>query len=152
MRCFRAGELTAILVPTKEQGALRDLLRALNGAKRDQISHMHQLAKFLIRQGRHKPEGAGLMSTKYLMWARVQKFEQAAHREVLTHYLLEFEHSTQRLQELNKTLEEGSEQLPKRPRRWSRRCKHCAAWRNCSRCRWSASSAVCPWGTDRQDR
>jgi hypothetical protein len=39
------------------------------------------------------------MSTKYLMWARVQKFEQAAHREVLTHYLLEFEHSTQRLQE-----------------------------------------------------
>jgi hypothetical protein len=38
------------------------------------------------------------------MWARVQKFEQAAHREVLTHYLLEFEHSTQRLQELNKRL------------------------------------------------
>jgi transposase len=113
VRCFRAGELTAILVPTKEQEALRDLLRALNGAKRDQISHMHQLAKFLIRQGRHKPKGAGLMSTKYLMWARVQKFEQAAHREVLTHYLLEFEHSTQRLQELNKTLEEVCEQLPK---------------------------------------
>jgi hypothetical protein len=113
VRCFRAGELTAILVPSKEQEALRDLLRALNGAKRDQISHMHQLAKFLIRQGRHKPKGAGLMSTKYLMWARVQQFEQAAHREVLTHYLLEFEHSTQRLQELNKTLEEVCEQLPK---------------------------------------
>ena len=106
-------ELTAILVPTKEQEAVRDLLRALNGAKRDQIRHMHQLAKFLIRQGRHKPKGAGLMSTKYLMWAKVQKFEQAAHREVLTHYLLEFEHSTQRLQELNKTLEEVCEQLPK---------------------------------------
>jgi transposase len=112
-RCFRAGELTAILVPTKEQEALRDLLRALNGAKRDQISHMHQLAKFLIRQGRCKPKGAGLLSDKYLNWVRVQQFDQPAHREVLTHYLLEFEHSTQRLQELTKTLDEICEQLPK---------------------------------------
>jgi transposase len=113
VRCFRAGELTAILVPTKEQEALRDLLRALNGAKRDQIRHMHQLAKFLIRQGRHRPKGAGLLSTKYLAWVRIQQFEQPAHREVLTHYLLEFEHSTQRLQELNKTLDDVCEQLPK---------------------------------------
>jgi transposase len=112
-RCFRAGELTAILVPSKEQEALRDLLRALNAAKRDQISHMHQLAKFLIRQGRQKPKGAGLLSDKYLRWARVQQFEQAAHREVLTHYLLEFEHSTQRLEELGKTLDEVCAQLPK---------------------------------------
>lgn len=113
VRCFRAGELTAILVPTKEQEALRDLLRALNGAKRDQIRHMHQLAKFLIRQGRRKPKGAGLLSDKYLRWARAQQFEHAAHREVLTHYLLEFEHSTQRLQELAKTLDEVCAQLPK---------------------------------------
>jgi Transposase IS116/IS110/IS902 family len=74
---------------------------------------MHQLAKFLIRQGRHRPKGAGLLSTKYLAWVRIQQFEQPAHREVLTHYLLEFEHSTQRLQELNKTLDDVCEQLPK---------------------------------------
>jgi transposase len=113
VRRFRAGELTAILVPTKEQEALRDLLRALNGAKRDQIRHMHQLAKFLIRQGRHKPKGAGLLSDKYLAWVRVQQFDQPSHRAVLPHYLLEFEHSTQRLQELSKTLDEVCEQLPK---------------------------------------
>lgn len=113
VRCFRADELTPILVPTKEQEALRDLVRALNSAKRDQIRHMHQLAKFLIRHGRRKPKGAGLLSTKYLAWARVQQFDHAAHREVLTHYLLEFEHSTQRLQELAKTLDEVCAQLPK---------------------------------------
>jgi transposase len=113
VRCFRAGELTAILVPTKEQEALRDLLPAINAAKRDQICYMHQLAKFLIRQGRQKPKGAGLMSTKYLAWARVQQFEQPAHREVLTDYLLEFEHTTQRLQELTKTLDEVCAQVPK---------------------------------------
>jgi len=74
---------------------------------------MHQLAKFLIRQGRHKPKGAGLLSDKYLAWARIQQFDQPSHSAVLTHYLLEFEHSTQRLQELNKTLDEVCEQLPK---------------------------------------
>jgi transposase len=113
VRCYRAGELVAILVPSKEQEALRDLLRAVYSAKGDQIRHMHQLAKFLLRQGRCKPPGVGLLSTKYLAWARAQQFEQPAHREVLNHYVLEFEHSTQRLNELTKSLDDVCEQLPK---------------------------------------
>jgi transposase len=113
VRCFRAGELVAILIPTKEQEGLRDLLRALQSVKRDQIRHMHQLAKFLIRQGRRRPPGVGLLNAKYLAWARAQQFEQAAQREVLNHYVLEFEHSTRRLQELKNALDDVSEQLPK---------------------------------------
>ena len=58
VRCYRAGELVAIVVPSKEQEALRDLFRALNAAKRDQIRHMHQLAKFMLRQGRGRPKGS----------------------------------------------------------------------------------------------
>lgn len=113
VRCYRAGELVAVLVPSKEQEALRDLLRALYRAKGDQIRHMHQLAKFLLRQGRGKPPGIGLLSTKYLAWARAQQFAQPAHREVLNHYVLELEHSTQRIQELSRALDEVCEQLPK---------------------------------------
>jgi hypothetical protein len=56
-RYNRAGELMAILVPSKEQEGLRGLLRALHGSKRDQIHHMHQLAKFLLRPGQRKPPG-----------------------------------------------------------------------------------------------
>jgi transposase len=112
-RCHRAGELTAILVPSKEQEGLRDLLRALHGAKRDQIRHMHQLAKFLLRQGQRKPPGMGLLSTKYLAWARALHFDHLAQREVLNHYVLELEHSTQRLQELTNALDDVCQQLPK---------------------------------------
>jgi len=113
VRCFRAGELVAILVPSKEQEGLRDLLRALYRAKSDQLRHMHQLSKFLLRQGRSKPRGIGLLGTKYLAWARAHQFEHPAQREVLNHYVLELEHSTQRLQELTKSLDEVCEQLPK---------------------------------------
>ena len=66
VRCFRAGELVAVLVPSKDQEALRDLLRAVHSAKGDQIRHMHQLAKFLFRQGRCKPPGAGLLEQQVL--------------------------------------------------------------------------------------
>ena len=36
-RCYRAGELTAVAVPSPEQEALRDLVRAREAAKKDQL-------------------------------------------------------------------------------------------------------------------
>ena len=112
-RCYRAGELVAVLAPSKEQEALRDLLRALNAAKRDQVRHMHQLAKFLLRQGRRRPKGMGLLTTNHLAWARAQEFEHPAHREVLNHYVLELEHSMQSLGELKKAVDDVCERLPR---------------------------------------
>jgi transposase len=113
VRCYRAGELVAILVPSKEQEALRDLFRALNAAKRDQIRHMHQLAKFLLRQGHRRPKGMGLLTVNYLAWARTQQFEHPAQREVSNHYVRELEHSTQTVAELTKAVDDVCEQLPK---------------------------------------
>jgi transposase len=109
VRCYRAGEL----VPSKEQEALRDLLRALNAAKRDQIRHMHQLAKFMLRHGRRRPKGTGLLTVNYLAWARLQQFEHAAQREVLNHYVRELEHSRQAVAELSQAVDDVCEQLPK---------------------------------------
>jgi transposase len=84
VRCFRADELVAILVPTKGQEGLRDLLRALQSVKRDQIRHMHQLVKFLIRQGGRRPPGVGLLSAKYLAWARAQHFRTGGGTQIIT--------------------------------------------------------------------
>jgi len=36
-RCHRAGELTAVWVPDADHEALRDLVRAREGAKKDQL-------------------------------------------------------------------------------------------------------------------
>ena len=40
-RCYRAGELTAVWVPDAEHEALRDLVRAREAAKKDQLRARH---------------------------------------------------------------------------------------------------------------
>jgi hypothetical protein len=55
-RCHRAGELTAVWVPDPAHEALRDLVRAREAAKKDQLRARHRLGKFLLRAGRRQPE------------------------------------------------------------------------------------------------
>ena len=57
-RCYRAGELTPVWVPDAAHEALRDLVRAREAAKQDQLRHRHQLGKFLLRHGK-RPIDAG---------------------------------------------------------------------------------------------
>ena len=56
-RCYRAGDLTAVWVPDASHEALRDLVRAREAAKKDQLRARHRLGKFLLRHGR-RPLGA----------------------------------------------------------------------------------------------
>jgi transposase len=51
-RNHRAGELTAVWVPDAAHEALRDLVRAREAAKKDQLRARHRLSKYLLRQGR----------------------------------------------------------------------------------------------------
>jgi transposase len=64
-RCYRAGELTAVAVPSPEQEALRDLVRAREAAKKDQLKARHRLSKFLLCHGQ-KPEGIKAWTKKFL--------------------------------------------------------------------------------------
>ncbi len=56
-RNYRAGELTPVWVPDAQHEALRDLVRAREAAKKDQLRARHRLSKFLLRQGRRPPVG-----------------------------------------------------------------------------------------------
>src|SRR3954449_12456779 len=64
-RCYRAGELTAVWVPDAAQEALRDLVRAREAAKKDQLKARHRLGKFLLRHGRQRPEGVRAWTSKH---------------------------------------------------------------------------------------
>src|SRR5437016_9663017 len=55
-RSYRAGDLTAVWVPNEEHEALRDLVRAREAAKQDQLRARHRLSKFLLRHGRRAPQ------------------------------------------------------------------------------------------------
>src|SRR5712671_4640142 len=56
-RLHRSGELTAVWVPDGQHEALRDLVRAREAAKGDQLRARHRLQKFLLRHGRRAPAG-----------------------------------------------------------------------------------------------
>src|SRR6185369_11812551 len=69
-RNYRAGELTAAWVPDAEHEALRDLVRAREAAKKDQLRARHRLSKFLLRHGRRPPVGVALWTVKDLEWVK----------------------------------------------------------------------------------
>ncbi|HEY1753951.1 MAG TPA: transposase [Bryobacteraceae bacterium] len=66
-RCYRAGELTSVWVPDAAHEALRDLVRAREAAKKDQLRRRHRLGKFLLRHGK-RPTEAGEKRTKKNLW------------------------------------------------------------------------------------
>jgi transposase len=107
-RCYRAGELTAVWVPDSAHEALRDLVRAREAAKKDQLRHRHRLGKFLLRHGK-RPIGAGQAWTKkYLNWIRIHvRFEQPALEATLSHYLEEVDHIAERIRKLEQAIDEA---------------------------------------------
>lgn len=107
-RCYRAGELTAVWVPDAAHEALRDLVRAREAAKKDQLRHRHRLGKFLLRHGK-RPSGVGpAWSKKYLNWIRIHvRFEQPALESTLAHYLEEVDHIAERVQKLEQAIDEA---------------------------------------------
>ena len=75
-RLFRAGELTSIYVPTREDEALRDLIRSRSDAKEDLHRARQRLIKFLLRHQIHHPVTIKRRWTqKYRNWLDTLKFE-----------------------------------------------------------------------------
>jgi len=86
-RCYRAGELTPVWVPDADHEALRDLVRAREAAKKDQLRQRHRLGKFLLRHGKRPTDAGKAWTQKYLNWIRIHvHFEQPALEATLKHY------------------------------------------------------------------
>ena len=116
-RCYRAGDLTAVWVPDAQHEALRDLVRAREAAKQDQLRARHRLSKFLLRQGRRAPEGTGPWTGKYLKWVREQvHFELPAQEATLSDYLHEVDHAAARIGRLEQSMDAAIERIPEKMR------------------------------------
>lgn len=111
-RSYRAGDLTAVWVPDPAHEALRDLVRAREAAKRDQLRARHRLSKFLLRQGRRAPEGTTAWTGKYLKWVQEQRFEHAAHEATVNDYLHEVEHAAERIERLERAIDAAVQNVP----------------------------------------
>ncbi len=114
-RCYRAGELTAVWVPDAAHEALRDLVRAREAAKKDQLRHRHRLGKFLLRHGKRPTEAGQAWTQKYLNWIRIHvRFEQPRLEATLAHYLDEVEHIAERIVRLEQAIDEAVKQASRR--------------------------------------
>lgn len=106
-RSFRSGDLTAVWVPDAGSEALRDLVRAREAAKQDQLRARHRLNKFLLRSGRRPAMGVKAWTLPYMAWVRALRFEQPAQESTRLDYLHEVEHMGDRVKRLEQAIREA---------------------------------------------
>ncbi|MGB9077124.1 MAG: IS110 family transposase [Terracidiphilus sp.] len=106
-RSLRSGDLTAVWVPDAGSEALRDLVRAREAAKQDQLRARHRLSKFLLRSGQRPAAGVKAWTLGYMAWVRQLRFEQAAQESTRLDYLHEVEHMAERVVRLEQAMAEA---------------------------------------------
>jgi transposase len=106
-RSYRAGDLTPVWVPDAAHEALRDLVRAREAAKKDQLRARHRLGKFLLRHGRRPPTGTKAWTQAHLTWVRTVHCAHAAQEATLLDYLHEVDHVASRITRLERALDEA---------------------------------------------
>lgn len=111
---YRAGDLTAVWVPDETHEALRDLVRARESAKQDELRARHRLSKFLLRHGQRAPAGVKPWTVKYMGWVRQEvQFEQPAQEYTRLDYVHEVEHANERVGRLEEAIREAVKLVPR---------------------------------------
>jgi transposase len=111
-RSFRSGDLTPVWVPDAAHEALRDLVRAREAAKKDQLRARHRLQKFLLRHGQRPPAGTAAWTEKYRRWLSTVRFDAPAQEATRADYVAEVEHVRERIGRLERALDEAVEATP----------------------------------------
>jgi transposase len=104
-RLFRSGDLTPVWVPDAAHEALRDLVRAREAAKRDQLRARHRLQKFLLRHGRRPPPGIKPWTERFRQWVAALRFEHPAQEATRLDYVTEVEHARDRITRLEQAID-----------------------------------------------
>jgi transposase len=111
-RSHRSGDLTAVWIPDEASEALRDLVRAREAAKQDQLRARHRLTKFLLRTGQRPPLGVKAWTARYMEWVLKVRYTHPAREATLLDCLNEVEHMAARVTRLEKSIVEVIELAP----------------------------------------
>lgn len=113
-RLYRAGELTEIRVPTEQEEAARDLVRAREDLVEDTTRARHRLGRLLLRYGRVYREGKH-WTAGHWRWVKEQQLAQPAAQRALDECILQLEFRLQRLASLDEEMVALAQQEPFRP-------------------------------------
>ncbi len=113
-RSYRSGDLTPVWVPDAAHEALRDLVRAREAAKTDQLRARHRLGKFLLRHGRRPPTLMKAWTQTHLTWVKsAVHFAHAAQEATLLDYIHEVDHVAGRIERLERAIDEAVQTAPR---------------------------------------
>jgi len=111
-RSYRAGDLTPVWVPDAASEALRDLVRAREAAKQDQLRARHRLGKFLLRRGVRRPEGMRPWTQRHRAWLATLRFAELAQEATGVDYLHEVDHAAERVARLEQAIDRAVAAAP----------------------------------------
>jgi len=120
-RLLRAGELTAIRVPTEDEEVLRDLVRCREDAREDSRRDKHRLMKFLLRHGHVYDQGRHWTEVHW-RWLRAQRLEQPKAQDVFLDYLARLEGTLSHVKLLDARIARAAEEPAYQPRIARLRC------------------------------
>jgi transposase len=115
-RSYRAGELTAVWVPDAQHEALRDLVRAREAAKQDQLRAKHRLGKYLLRYGLRPADDSRAWTAGWWQWVRGLQLAHPEQNTTLTELILEVDHQGHRIERFDRAIDRAVEVAPEQLR------------------------------------
>ena len=109
-RLLAGGLLEPIHVPSPEQEAARDLVRAREDARLDRMRDRHRLSKFCLRHGRRMPTSSWTVVRR--KWLSEQRFPFQAQQTTFDSYLHAVDLVDARIEQLARAIAETAEQEP----------------------------------------
>ena len=109
-RLRAGGLLEPIYVPSPEQEAARDLVRAREDARLDRMRDRHRLSKFCLRHGRTLPTSSWTVVRR--RWLSEQRFEFPAQQQTYDTYVHAVDLVDARIEALERAIRETAGQEP----------------------------------------
>lgn len=110
---FKGELLSMVHLPSEEDEALRDLLRARDDAKKDLMAARHRISKMLLRHGLQFSGTKNSWTTQHRFWLKKVKFEQRYWQLTFEGYLLAMEQIEERLKTLDAYVVEAAKEEPR---------------------------------------
>jgi transposase len=115
-RSYRSGDLTPVWVPDSKHEAIRDLVRAREAAKEDQLRAKHRLSKYLLRNGQRAPDGCRAWTAGWWQWVRALELPHPEQNTTLVELFLEVDHQAQRIERLDGAIDRAVNEAPEQLR------------------------------------
>jgi len=84
---------------------LRDLVRAREAAKKDQLRARHRVKKLLLRHGRKPAKTLPSWGAAYMAWLQGVKFKEYGTQQTMVDYLREVQQAGERIERLEQSID-----------------------------------------------